>query len=177
MPRTKSAPVGVKLSAEQIAFLQERMRHMAERNPSWGLSAGDYRTLYYYLAAKKITYLYDDELYERLQFVDRKRTGKAEELLDAYLILDVGDELQLKLFQLKFTEKYDGGISTKDLYAFVDRMNRVFLRGDLQNEKTLEAFKEVRAAFEEARKSSPKSKPVIQCYYGEPSHYWHGNRQ
>ena len=111
MPRTKSAPVGVKLVAEQIAFLQERMRHMAERNPSWKISASDYRTLYYYLAAQKITYLYDDELYERLQFVDRKRTGKSEELLDAYLILDVGDEIQLKLFQLKFTEKNDGGIS------------------------------------------------------------------
>jgi len=165
MPKAKTATAGVKLLGDQITFLQERMRHMAERNPSWGVSANDYRALYYYLAAQKITYLYDDELFERLQFVDRKKTGKSEELLDAYLILDVGDEIQLKLFQLKFTEKYDGGISTKDLYAFVDRMNRVFLRGDLQDDKTLEAFKEVRGAFEEARKSNPKAKAVIQCYY------------
>jgi hypothetical protein len=165
MRRTKSTPINAKLTGEQIAVLEDRMRHMAERNPTWGLSASDYRTLYYYLAAQKITYLYDDELYERLQFVDRKKTGKAEELLDAYLILDVGDEIQLKLFQLKFKEKYDGGISTKELYAFVDRMNRVFLRGDLQDEETLESFKEVRGAFEDARKSNPRAKAVIQCYY------------
>ena len=78
-------------------------------------------------------------------------------MLDAYLIVDQGDEIQLKLFQFKFREQYDGGISTKDLYAFVDRMNRVFLRGDLQDSKTLEAFKEVRGALDEARKADRKS--------------------
>jgi len=79
--------------------------------------------------------------------------------------VDQGDEIQLKLFQFKFRENYGGGISTKELYAFVDRMNRVFLRGDLQDPKTLEAFKEVREALVEARKSNKKASPRIQCYY------------
>ncbi|MGD0093601.1 MAG: AIPR family protein [Planctomycetota bacterium] len=92
-------------------------------------------------------------------------TGKAEELLDAYLIAEVGDEIQLKLFQFKFSEKYGSGISTKELYAFVDRMNRVFLHGDLQDEKTLEAFKEVRGALKKAQDASPKATTSIQCYY------------
>ncbi len=165
MPRTKKPAGPFKLTADRIAFLEERMRHLAERNPSSGVKATDKAHLFEYLAVQKITYLYDDELLERLVYVDRKKTGKAEELLDAYLILDVGDEIQLKLFQFKFSEKYDGGISTKELYAFVDRMNRVFLRGDLQDEKTLEAFKEVREALEEARVGNKRAKTRVQCYY------------
>jgi len=155
----------VKLSAEQIQYLKNRMTHLAERNPSSGIKGTEYATLYEYLAAQKITYLYDDELFEGLRFVDTKKTGKAEELLDAYLIVDQGDEIHLKLFQFKFKENYDGGISTKELYAFVDRMNRVFLRGDLQDQKTLEAFKEVREALNEARKANQRARTRIQCYY------------
>ena len=166
MPKAKRAVNDVKLSPGQIQFLKEKMEHLAQRNPSSDVSSTDHRNLYFYLAVQKITYLYDDELFEGLKFVDHKRTGKLEELLDAYLILEQGDEIQLKLFQFKFAEKYDGGISTKELYAFVDRMNRVFLRGDLQDVKTLEAFKEVRMTLEEARKSSPRAKRTrIQCYY------------
>lgn len=151
---------------DQISYLQEKMSHLADRNPSWAISRDDYKTLFQYLAVQKITYLYDDELYEGLKFVDTKMTGKAEELLDAYLIADQGDEIQLKLFQFKYRESYDGGISTKDLYAFVDRMNRVFLRGDLQDEKTLAAFREVREALEQARSSASKrAQTRIQCYY------------
>jgi hypothetical protein len=82
------------------------------------------------------------------------------------MILDQGDELELKLFQFKFREKYAGGLSTKELYAFVDRMNRVFLRSDLQDEATLEAFAEVRMAVEEARTANPKARRLrIQCYF------------
>jgi AIPR protein len=165
MPRTKK-PVGdVKLTPEQIQYLKGRMTRLAERNPSWRIKGTDYATLYEYLAAQKITYLYDDELFEGLRFVDTKRTGKQEELLDAYLIVDQGDEIQLKLFQFKFRENYDGGISTKELYAFVDRMNRVFLRGDLQDTKTLEAFKEVREALVEAKKYNKRAQTRIHCYY------------
>jgi hypothetical protein len=116
------------------------------------------------LAVQKITHLYDDELFEGLIAVDNKQTGKQEELLDAYLIVPQGDEIQLKLFQFKFKENYDGGISTKELYPFVDRMNRVFLRGDLQDEKTLEAFQEVRQALDEARKANKHARTRIQCY-------------
>ena len=166
MPKAKPSPVEAKLSAEQIQLLKDKMTHLAGRNPSWGMAATEQRDLFFYLAVQKITYLYDDELFERLKWVDHKKTGKSEENLDAYLIQEEGNEIQLKLFQFKFKEHYDGGISTKDLYAFVDRMNRVFLRGDLQDAKTLEAFKEVRAALEEARKSSPRAKRTrIQCYY------------
>ena len=155
-----------KLSSGQIDFLKERMLHLAQRNPSAKLDPNDYRRLYYYLAAQKITSLYDDELFEKMDIVDNNLTGKQEELLDAYMVLDVGDEIHLKLFQFKFTEKWDGGISTKELYAFVDRMNRVFQRGDLQDERTLEAFKEVRLALEEARKANKKAKRTcVHCYY------------
>lgn len=165
MPKGKNIHAEVKLSASQIDFLKEKMEHLARRNPSSGVSENDHKALYQYLAVQKITYLYDDELFDGLKFVDREKTGKTEELLDAYLILDQGDEIQLKLFQFKYTTKYDGGISTKELYAFVDRMNRVFLRGDLQDEKTLEAFKEVRVALDEVRKSNRHGKTRIQCYY------------
>jgi hypothetical protein len=165
MRRVKKVVNDAKLSPDQIQFLKDKMEHLAKRNPSSGVSSTNQRALYFYLAVQKITYLYDDELFEGLKFVDRKKTGKSEELLDAYLILDQGDELQLKLFQFKFTDKYDGGISTKELYAFVDRMNRVFLRGDLQDAKTLEAFKEVRTALGEARQGNPRAKTRIQCYY------------
>jgi hypothetical protein len=159
-------PIGeVKLTPNQTQYLKERMAHLADRNPSWGIARTDYAMLYPYLAIQKITYLYDDELFEGLKFVDTKITGKSEELLDAYLIVDQGDQIQLKLFQFKFRENYDGGISTKDLYAFVDRMNRVFLRGDLQDPKTLEAYQEVREALDEARKANKKAQTRIQCYY------------
>ncbi|MGD1085976.1 MAG: AIPR family protein, partial [Verrucomicrobiota bacterium] len=57
------------------------------------------------------------------------------------------------------------GISTKELYAFVDRMNRVFLRGDLQDPKTLEAFREVREALADARETNKRARTRIQCYY------------
>ena len=154
-----------KLNDQQIDQLKARMRRLAERNPSWKIKTTDYNTLFAYLVAQKITYLYDDELFEKLVFVDHKKTGKQEELLDAYLILDQGDELQLKLFQFKFSMKFDKGISTKELYAFVDRMNRVFQRGDLEDSKTLEAFAEVRKAFATARKQYPRAKPRVQCYY------------
>lgn len=156
---------GVKLTPEQILFLQDKMSHLAERNPSWAIVRNNYALLYNYLAVQKITFLYDDELFEGLKFVDHKMTGKSEELLDAYLIVDQGDVIQLKLFQFKFRENYDGGISTKELYAFVDRMNRVFLRGDLQDSKTLAAFKEVREALDEARLTNSHARTKIQCYY------------
>ncbi len=165
MPKAKASMESVKLTADQIGFLKGKMSHLAERNPSWGIKPNDYPSLFYYLAVQKVTYLYDDELFEGLRFVDHKKTGKAEELLDAYLILDQGDEIQVKLFQFKFREAYDEGISTKELYAFVDRMNRVFLRGDLQDTKTLEAFKEVREALDEARDANKRAHTRIQCYY------------
>jgi len=165
MPKLKEPMDGVKLAPDQINFLQEKMSQLAQRTPSWGIKPDEYETLFNYLAVQKITYLYDDELFEGLKFVDHKKTGKAEELLDAYLILDQGDEIQLKLFQFKFKAAYDGGISTKELYAFVDRMNRVFLRGDLQDPKTLEAFREVREALADARETNKRARTRIQCYY------------
>jgi len=101
-----------------------------------------------------------------LTFTDHQRTGKQEELLDAYLILDHGTEIELKLFQFKYPENLKGGLSTKDLHAFVDRMNRVFLRTDLQDEKTLETYAGVCRALDEARKTNRRVKLVrIQCYY------------
>ena len=141
------------------------MARLAERNPSWKIQPNDHKTLFPYLVAQKLTYLYDDEVFELLTPVDTHLTGKEEELLDHYLILDTGEEVQLKLFQFKFREKYDGGVSTKELYAFVERMNKVFLHGDLQDEKTLEAFKEVREAFEKALKANPKARARVHCFY------------
>ncbi len=72
------------------------MEELAGRNPSWGIQPIDYRRLYEYLAVQKITYLYDDELYDGLTHVDSKLTGLQEELLDAFLIVDNGEEIQLK---------------------------------------------------------------------------------
>lgn len=139
---------------------------MAERNPSWGLQSSDHKRLYEYLTVQLLTSLQDDELYEGLTFTDHHTTGKQEELLDAYLILDQGNEIELKLFQFKYSEAYKGGVSTKELYAFVDRMNRVFQRSDLQDEGTLEAFAEVRQALHESRQTNKRAKRVkIQCYY------------
>lgn len=165
MPKIKQPLDAVKLSNAQIDYLKARMDHFAQRNPSSGIKPTDYKQLFFYLALQKITYLYDDELIEGLTWVDRQKSGKSEELLDAYLIVNLGDEIHLKLFQFKFREHYDSGISTKDLYAFVDRMNRVFLRGDLQEAQTLEAFKEVRGALEEARAANARARTRIQCYY------------
>lgn len=154
-----------KLTPDQVAALQARMNLLAERNPSWKIKPDDYERLYEYVAAQKITYLYDDELFERFVCVDSKRTGKEEELLDAYLIQEQGDELHLHLFQFKFSKAYDGGISTKELYSFVDRMHRVFLRGDLEDEKTLAAYAEVRKAFDDARIANKRLKSRIRCHF------------
>jgi|GEM_PF-590228 len=154
-----------KLAQEQIAALQARMQLLAERNPSWKIKSDDYERLYEYVAAQKITYLYDDELFEKFVCVDSHRTGKVEELLDAYLIQEQGDELHLHLFQFKFSKAYEGGVSTKELYSFVDRMHRVFLRGDLEDEKTLGAYAEVRRAFDEARSANKRLKSRIRCHF------------
>ena len=146
--------------------VERQMKRLALRCPSWGIKETDFKKLYPYLAVQKITFLQDDEIWELLQWTDFHETGKQEELLDAYLILDQGDEIELKLFQFKFRDNYAGGVSTKELYAFVDRMNRVFLRADLQDETTLEAFVEVRKAVVEARKANPKARRVrIQCFF------------
>ncbi len=83
MPKAKRAVNDVKLSPDQIQFLKEKTEHLAKRNPSSGVSSTDQRGLYFYLAVQKITFLYDDELFESLKFVDHKKTGKSEELLDA----------------------------------------------------------------------------------------------
>jgi len=165
MPPSSEITNQQRLAPDQIVFLQEKMSHFADRNPSAGIKRKDYKKLFEYLAIQKITYLYDDELIERLQQVDYSRTGKAEELLDAYLILDLGDEVQLKLFQFKWKGDYTGGISTKELHHFVTRMNAVFLHGDLQDDKTLEAYKEVREAFDAIRSANKRARPRIQCYY------------
>jgi hypothetical protein len=167
MAAKKSIPKSgsVKLDEGQIAYLEGQMARLAERNPSWKIQTSDHKTLFPYLVAQKLTYLYDDEVFELLTPVDTHLTGKEEELLDHYLILDTGEEVQLKLFQFKFREKYDGGVSTKELYAFVERMNKVFLHGDLQDDKTLEAFKEVRDAFERALKANPKARARVHCFY------------
>ena len=142
------------------------MERLAVRNPSWGFSRTDEQRLYEYLAVQLITFLQDEELFDLLTFTDHHVTGKQEELLDAYLILDQGSEIEVKLFQFKFSKDFKGGVSTKDLYNFVSRMNGVFLRSDLQEEETLEAFAEVRRAIEEARKTNRRAKRVrIQCYY------------
>lgn len=154
-----------KLIPEQIAALQARMQLLAERNPSWKIKSDDSERLYEYVAAQKITYLYDDELFEKFVCVDSHRTGKEEELLDAYLIQEQGDELHLHLFQFKFSKAYEGGISTKELYSFVDRMHRVFLRGDLEDERTLGAYAEVRKAFNDARTANKRLKSRIRCHF------------
>lgn len=154
-----------KLNPEQIDEIQEHMDRLAIRNPSWGIEAREYDRIFPYFVAQKLLYLYDDEVFDLLTAVDTHLTGKTEELLDHYLILDTGEEVQLKLFQFKFRKNYDGGISTKELFAFVERMNKVFLRGDLLDPEALEAFTEVRAAFDKARKSNPKARARIHCYF------------
>ncbi len=154
------------ITATHRSVVERQMQRLALRNPSWKISETDFKQLYPYLAAQKITFLQDEEVWELLKWTDFNVTGKQEELLDAYMLLDQGDEIELKLFQFKFKENYAGGVSTKELYAFVDRMNRVFLRADLQDEQTLEAFAEVRKSIDAARTANPKARQVrIQCYY------------
>ena len=156
----------LQVTDEHISILRRRMERIADRNPTWGIDRSNHKQLYEYLSVQLLTFLQDEELFELLTFTDHQRTGKQEELLDAYLILDHGTEIELKLFQFKYSENFKGGLSTKDLYAFVDRMNRVFLRTDLQDEKTLEAYAEVRRALDEARKTNRRARRVrIQCFY------------
>lgn len=142
------------------------MQRLAERNPSWGLKKNDYTRLFPRLAVQKITFLQDEEVEEWLTWTDFHETGKQEELLDAYMVLDQDEEIEVKLFQFKFKKNYSGGVSTKELFAFVDRMNRVFLHADLHDEKTLDAYAEVRKAIDKARQTNPKARRTrIQCYY------------
>jgi hypothetical protein len=164
--KTSKPTAPVKLSEDQIFEIEEMMHRLAARNPSWQLSPTNYKDIFPYFAAQKLFYLHDDEVFELLTTVDTHVTGKQEELLDHYLILDTGDEVQLKLFQFKFTTKYDGGISTKELYAFVERMNKVFLKGDLlDDDDVLEAYKEAREAFDKACQDNPKAARRVHCYY------------
>lgn len=154
------------VTEDHVSVIKRRMERLSERNPTWGFKKSEHKRLYEYLSVQLLTFLQDEELFELLTFTDHNVTGKQEELLDAYLILDQGTEIELKLFQFKYSENFKGGLSTKDLYAFVDRMNRVFLRTDLQDEKTLEAYAEVRRALDEARKTNRRAKRVrIQCFY------------
>lgn len=161
-----------KLNEMQIAQLKVRMNRLAQRNPDWEINrpkfpneSDFYRRLFYYFVAQKLTWLYDDELFDKLVITDRSITGRDEEGLDAYMVLDYGDEVQLKLFQFKFTEKFDGGISTTKLFAFVQRMNTVFLHGDLADKSVLAAYEDARKAFEDACKHNPKAVPRAHCYY------------
>lgn len=156
----------LKLSEDQVAEIEEMMQRLAARNPSWKISSNDFKKIFPYFAAQRLFFLHDDEVFELLTAVDTHLTGKTEELLDHYLVLDTGDEVQLKLFQFKFTAKYDGGISTKDLYAFVERMNKVFLKSDLLgDDDVLEAYKEAREAFDKACRENPKAARRVHCYY------------
>jgi len=142
------------------------MSRLAIRNPSWKLDPTNAKSIFHYFVVQKLFFLHDDEVFELLLPVDTALTGKQEELLDHYLILDTGDEVHLKLFQFKFRENYDGGISTKELYAFVERMNKVFLKGDLLDDHdVLDAYKEVREAFDKACRDNPKAARRIHCYY------------
>jgi hypothetical protein len=154
-------------SPDERKLLESRMQLLADRNPGWGIPRDDYETLWPYFAAQRITYLYDDELKESMVLTDSKLTGKGEELLDAYMLLDEDDEIQLKLWQFKYSTKWTGGVSTKELYAFVDRMNRVFLKTDLQDEETLSAYREIQqeiAALRESR-GGRRKRLKVQCYF------------
>ncbi len=164
--KTAKPAAPVKLSQDQVTELEEMMGRLAARNPSWKIASNNAKSIFPYFVAQKLFFLHDDEVFELLTAVDTHLTGKQEELLDHYLILDTGDEVQLKLFQFKFTGKYDGGISTKELYAFVERMNKVFLKGDLlDDDDVLEAYKEAREAFDKACRDNPKAARRIHCYY------------
>ena len=161
-----------KLTDSQITQLKARMDRLAERNPDWDIrrekfasDAEFYRRLFYYFVSQRLTMLYEDELFDRLVITDRQVSGKSEELLDAYMVLDYGDEIHLKLFQFKFSEKFDGGISTKELFAFVQRMNTVFQHGDLAEPSVLEAYQRARDAFSKARELNKRAVPRIHCYY------------
>jgi hypothetical protein len=161
-----------KLNETQSAQLKVRMDRLAQRNPDWEINrqkfpneSDFYRRLFYYFVSQKLTWLYDDELFDKLVITDRSVTGKDEEGLDAYMVLDYGDEVQLKLFQFKFTEKFDGGISTTKLFTFVQRMNTVFLHGDLADKSVLEAYEEARKAFADACERNRKAVPRVHCYY------------
>ena len=161
-----------KLNDTQVALLKARMERLAQRNPDWEINrpkfpneADYYRRMFYYFVVQKLTWLYDDELFDKLAITDRNATGKSEELLDAYMVLDYGDEIHLNLFQFKFAEKFDGGISTTGLFAFVQRMNTVFLHGDLADQSVLEAYEEARKAFAAACAGNRKAVPRIHCYY------------
>lgn len=161
-----------KLNELQIAQIKARMDRLAERNPEWEIRREKfaseteyYRRLFYYFIAQRLTLLYEDELFDRLVITDTSVTGKSEEKLDAYMVLERGAEIHLELFQFKFTEKFDKGISTTELFSFVQRMNTVFQHGDLAEPSALEAFQQVRDAFREATERNPRAVPRIHCYY------------
>lgn len=159
------------LSPEQIETLKRRMDRFADRNPDPRIQRKPtdtdtdyYRRLFMFFVALKLSYLHDDELFDRLQIVDFHETRKAEELLDAYMLLDQGDELLLHVFQFKYTEKFDGGVSTKELRAFVSRMNEEFQHGDLSERSSIEAYQQVKTDLSQALRAGLK-KLRIHCHY------------
>lgn len=159
------------LAQEQISKLKQHMDRLAERNhdPRIQRRKTDsdtdyYRRLFPFFVALKLSYLHDDELFDRLEIVDSHETGTAEELLDAYMIVDLGDELILHLFQFKYTEKFDRGVSTKELRSFVSRMNEVFLHEDLSEPSNIKAFQRVKDSMKDAI-STGRRKLRIHCHF------------
>lgn len=159
------------LSTAQIDSLKQRMNRFAERNPDIRiqrkLSDSDtdyYRRLFMFFVALKLSYLHDDELFDHLKIVDSHETGKGEEFLDAYMLLDHGDDLLLHLFQFKYTENFGKGVSTKELRSFVSRMNEEFQHGDLSEQSPIEAFQQVKDDLSEAL-SVGRKKLRIHCHY------------
>jgi hypothetical protein len=53
--------------------VDRQMQRMALRNPSWNIQERDFKSLFPYLAVQKITFLYDDEMRELLQWTDCHR--------------------------------------------------------------------------------------------------------
>jgi AIPR protein len=160
-----------RITPQQIERLKQRMSRLADRNPSWDIKADDFKRLFEFLTVQKLTYLYDDEVYERLVRVDRKATGIQEVLLDAFLIQEQGDEIQLKLFQFKYTDDFGGGVSTRDLSQFITRMNQVFVWDDTTDPGAVEAYALAKNAFAKARKENPRAKARVHCYFvinGQP---------
>jgi hypothetical protein len=155
----------LKLNTEQQEELLAAMASLARRNPHWGIDENDGEALFEYFVVQKLFLLHDDEVFEQLQHVDNKKTGIQEELLDSFMIVETAEEVQLKLFQFKYTKKFDRGVSTKELYAFVERMNKVFLREDLIDEGTLEAYKLARKAFDAATKGKRHIQKRVHCYF------------
>lgn len=89
--------------------------------------------LYMLLSASLVMDLTEDELFDNFVITDKNLTGKKENLIDAYALIDTQNsrEKQLHVFQYKLAQNNKGSVSPIDVNNFVNFINTEFLHTTL----------------------------------------------